>query len=533
MSEPAIAKASKREPLPGSIREKITSREDYEEIGQPELLQERQPENEEVLWEHSVEAGEELSDIAEEKKEFAGDGEFNSMKMYLKAIGRIPLLTKKGEVELAMRIETGREKLIALVFSLPFALRKLISLGGKVGKGEVPLCEVVQSSGNDESIGLDEMRNFFMATETIKSLHRRRRLNKTAKSRKPLCGFSVSDGGQDLAIPCRETYGSTHKRIIEKIIELRLKDDFVHSFYDELANTVGEIESIMRESYTGRKPKRVSISARRIIKEHEEKIVITYSEMKKFINYFGGVIREIDDAKKAMSEGNLRLVVSAAKCFIGKGSSFSDHVQEGNIGLMKAIDKFDYRRGFRFSTYAIWWIRQSIKRALDDKSRMIRVPVTILELTKKVSRMKREMTQELCDEPSLIDVASRLKVPMVRLVSSMKLTREPISLETPTGDDDGHLSDFIEDGGVYSPLKGIVSKDLKRQIEKLLFTLNPKEERILRLRFGIGSDHACSLEEISQEYKVTRERIRQIEAKEIRKLREPALSCCLEQFIEN
>jgi len=181
MSEPAIAKASKREPLPGSIREKITSREDYEEIGRPELLQERQPENEEVLWEHSVEAGEEISDIAEEKKESAGDREFNSMKMYLKAIGRIPLLTKKEEVELAMRIETGREKLTALVFSLPFALRKLISLGGKVGKGEVPLCEVVQSSGNDESIGLDEMRNFFMATETIKSLHRRRRLNKTAK----------------------------------------------------------------------------------------------------------------------------------------------------------------------------------------------------------------------------------------------------------------------------------------------------------------------------------------------------------------
>jgi RNA polymerase primary sigma factor len=533
MFEPAIAKARKREALPFSVREKITSSEAYEEIGHPELLPERHPENEEVLWEHPVEAGEELSDIAEEKKESTGNGEFDSMKMYLKAIGRIPLLTKKEEVEVAMRIETGREKLTALVFSLPFALRKLIALGGKVEKGEVPLGEVVQFSGNGESVGLDEMRNFFMATETVKLLHRRRRSNKTAKSRKHLCGFSVSDGEQDLAIPCRETYGSTHKRIIEKIIELRLKDDFVHSFYDELANTVGEIESIMRESHTGHKPKRVPIATRRIIKEHEEKIGITYSEMKKFMNYFGGVIREIDDARNAMSEGNLRLVVSVAKRFIGKGSSFSDHVQEGNIGLMKAIDKFDYRRGFRFSTYAIWWIRQGIKRALDDKSRMIRVPVTILQMAKHVSRMKRKMTQELRDEPSLVDVASRLKVPMAKLISTMSLTREPLSLETPIGDDDGHLSDFIEDGGAFSPLKGIVSKDLKRQIEKLLFTLNPREERILRLRFGIDNDHPCSLEEIAQEYELTRERIRQIETKAIQKLREPALSCCLEQFIEN
>ena len=458
------------------------------------------------MWEHPVEDGEEQSNIAEKKNETAGIGEFDSMKMYLKAIGRIPLLTKKEELELSMRIEAGKEKMTALAFSLPFALRKLISLGVMVEKGEVPLSEVVQFGGKHESVGIDEMRNFFMATKNIMSLHRRKRLNKATKSRKPNCGFSISDGEQDLAIPCGETYGSTHKRIIEKIIRLRLKDDFVHSLYDELAKTVYEIESVMGESSTEQRPKRVPIAARRTIEGHEERIGITYSEMKKFMNHFAGVIRETDDAKNAMSEANLRLVISVAKRFIGKGSSFPDHVQEGNIGLMKAIDKFDYRRGFRFSTYAIWWIRQAIKRALDDKSRMIRVPVSILEVTKQVSRVKREMTQELSDEPSLVDVASRLKLPMAKLVFGMKLTREPLSLETPIGDEDGHLSDFIEDGGAYSPLKGIVSKDLKRQIEKMLFTLNPKEERILRLRFGIGSDHPCSLEEIAQEYKLTRER---------------------------
>jgi len=274
MFEPAIAKASKRQALPFSVRGKITSSDDYEEIGHPDLLREHHPENEEVIWEHPVEADEELSDIVEEKKESAGGGEFNSMKMYLKAIGRIPLLTKKEELELAVRIETGREKLTALAFSLPFALRKLISLGVRVEKGEVPLVEVVQFSGNRESVGLDEMRHFFMTTKIIKSLHRRRRLTKIAKSRKPRCGFSVSNGGQDLAIPCRETYGSTHKRIIEKIMGLRLNNDFVHSFYDELAKTVGEIESIMSEYHTGHKSKRVPVAARRIINDHEKEIGI-------------------------------------------------------------------------------------------------------------------------------------------------------------------------------------------------------------------------------------------------------------------
>jgi RNA polymerase primary sigma factor len=533
MFEPEIAKTSKREALPFSVREKITSIEDYEEIEHLELLQERRPENEEVLWEQPSEISEEHIEIAEEKKVPEGGSEFDSMKMYLKAIGRIPLLTKKEEIELAMRIEKGRAKMTALVFSLPFSLRRLISLGSKVEKGEVPLVDVIQTSGNGESMGLDEMRDFFVATESIKALHRRRRITRNGQSRKPLCGFSVSNGVQELTIPCRETYGNTHRRIIEKVLGLGLKDEFVHKFYDELVKTSDAIEEIIRESSGKQKSHRIPLAARKLITEYEDKIGISYHEMKKFMGYFGGILREIDDAKNAMSEGNLRLVVSVAKRFIGKGLSFADLVQEGNIGLMKAIDKFDYRRGFRFSTYAIWWIRQAIKRALYDKSRMIRVPVTILEMTKHVSRMKREMTQELCGEPSLVDISSRLKVPMAKLVSTMRLTREPLSLETPIGDDDGHLSDFIEDGGAYSPLKGIVSKDLKRQIEKLLVTLNPKEERILRLRFGIGSDHPCSLEEIAQEYEVTRERIRQIETKAIQKLREPAVSCCLEQFIEN
>ncbi|HMK56282.1 MAG TPA: sigma-70 family RNA polymerase sigma factor [Dissulfurispiraceae bacterium] len=531
MFETAITKTNKTKSIPFSFGERIGGI-DLDETEHADLFQNRQPDNEESLWGQSVsEDGEETAETVDQNKERGEESEFDSMKMYLKAIGRISLLTKDEEISLAMSIERGREKMTALVFSLPFALRRLISIGSLVESGEMPLVDIIQTGGTGDAIGLDEMRTFFVSTEKIKALYRRRRVNKSANGR--CTGFSVSDGGQELVIPCRETYGSAHKRIIEKIIGLRLKDEFVLGFYNELSAAARMIENAITSSAGDGKSRKPSSSARRVIKEHEDTIGIGYGEIKKFMKYFDGVIREIDAAKNAMSEGNLRLVVSVAKRFIGKGMSFPDLVQEGNIGLMKAIDKFDYRRGFRFSTYAIWWIRQAIKRALDDKSRMIRVPVTILEMTKHVSRTKREMTQEICDEPSLAEIASRLKVPMTKLVSTMRLTREPLSLETPIGDDDGHLSDFIEDGGVYSPLKGIVSKDLKRQIEKLLFTLNPKEERILRLRFGIGNDHPCSLEEIAQEYEVTRERIRQIETKAIQKLREPALSCSLEQFIEN
>ncbi|HMK60110.1 MAG TPA: sigma-70 family RNA polymerase sigma factor [Dissulfurispiraceae bacterium] len=531
MFERAITKENKTKSIPFSLRERLEGNE-FDEMEQVDLLHNRQPDNDESLWEHDLsEDGENAANSVDKSKEQGEESEFDSMKMYLKAIGRIPLLTKDEEISLAMSIERGREKMTALVFSLPFALRRLISVGKLVEKGEIPLVDIIQSGGAAEVVGLDEIRTFFVSTKEISALYRHRRAKKNVS--KHSVGFSVSDGDQNLVIPCRETYGSAHRRIIEKIISLRLKDEFVIGLFGELSAIDRNIREIKEQSISGSKPGKTTALARKMIKEYEETIGVSCSEIKKFMRYFDSVIHEIDMAKNAMSEGNLRLVVSVAKRFIGKGMSFPDLVQEGNIGLMKAIDKFDYRRGFRFSTYAIWWIRQAIKRALDDKSRMIRVPVTILEMTKHVSRTKRQMTQEICDEPSLADIASRIKVPMAKLVSTMRLTREPLSLETPIGDDDGHLSDFIEDGGVYSPFKGIVSKDLKRQIEKLLYTLNPKEERILRLRFGIGNDHPCSLEEIAQEYDVTRERIRQIETKAIQKLREPALSCSLEQFIEN
>jgi RNA polymerase primary sigma factor len=531
MFEGAAVKTSKHKTLSFASSESLISLDNYDEIEHVELLQDKLPEPDEQIGEDGGD-GEELAP-AEESQTEAGSGEFDSMKMYLRAIGKISLLTKDEEILLAKKIENGRQKTAALVFSVPFALHRLIATGDIVEKGEVPLIHVVQPSGNAETADLEETRDFFMATEEIKSLYRRRR-KKSAMKRPAYKGFIArNDLGDELLIPCRETYGTTHTRIIEKVISLRLKDEFVLELCRELCHTRDEINRIITTLSADGSLRRLPVSARRTIAEIEKKTGIGYADMKKFIGYFDYVFAEIDETKGAISTANLRLVVSVAKRFIGKGLSFPDLVQEGNIGLLKAIDKYDYRRGFRFSTYAIWWIRQAVKRALDDKSRMIRVPVTILEMTKHVAKAKKEMIQESSAEPSLYDIAKRLKVPMGKLVSTLKLTKEPLSLETPVGDDDGFLSDFIEDSGAYSPLNGIIAKDLQRQMEKLLLTLNPKEERILRLRFGIGNDQPCSLEEIAQEYDVTRERIRQIETKAIKKLREPAGCFGLEQFIRN
>jgi|WetSurMetagenome_2_1015567.scaffolds.fasta_scaffold01106_18 RNA polymerase primary sigma factor len=531
MFEGSVVKTSRHESLSFNDPKNLLGLESYDEIEQVELLNNSLPEPDEQLEEECADS--EALSPAEDSPSDAGNSEFDSMKMYLSAIGKIKLLTKEEEIRLAKQIERGTQKTAALVFSAPFALRRLIETGSIVEKGEIPLIHIVQQSGAMETFGLDETRSFFMATEEIKALYRRRRkISGTKRAAKQ--GFHImNDLGEDLLVPGRETYGAVHKKIIEKVIALRLKDEFVLELYRELSSFKNEIDKLIAGASIDGSLKRLPAATRRTMAEIEDKTGLSYTEMKKHISWFDKIFAEIDETKHAISSANLRLVVSVAKRFIGKGLSFPDLVQEGNIGLMKAIDKYDYRRGFRFSTYAIWWIRQAIKRALDDKSRMIRVPVTILEMTKNVARAKKEMLQETNSEPSLYDISKRIKVPMAKLVSTLKLTKEPLSLETPVGDDDGFLSDFIEDGDTHSPLNNIVAKDLKKQIENLLLTLNPKEERILRLRFGIGDDIPCSLEEIAQEYDVTRERIRQIEIKAIKKLREPANMRGLELFMTN
>jgi RNA polymerase primary sigma factor len=446
------------------------------------------------------------------------EGEHDPVTIYLKEMGEVPLLTKEGEVEIAKRIEKEKEKVSRVIFSLPFALSKIVAVGEKVETGEAPLQDLTQNCDEDAETDLIfERKRFFEITQAIKSL---------AEKRKTLLAqLTEADGPAKKKI--EQKLPETVDLILEQIRELSLKDDVIAAFSEEIGRAVAEIGDMIEK--TG-----PATDLPEEIREKEEYFGMNYGELKGALVTISEGETAIREAKNALIEANLRLVISIAKKYLGRGIGFSDLIQEGNVGLMKAVEKFEYRRGYKFSTYATWWIRQAITRAIAEQSRTIRVPVHMVEAVNKMTRAMSEFVQEHGREPLPEDIAERLNVPVDKIRTMLRIAREPVSLESPVGEDEeSHISDFIEDKSTLSPLDMAIDEDMKKNIEKALSSLSSREQLIIKKRFGLGDDSPHTLEEVGNEFDVTRERVRQIEVKAIRKLRHPSRSKWLRTFIES
>ncbi len=448
----------------------------------------------------------------------AVEGEYEPIKFYLREMSNVPLLNKEGEVAIARRIEDAREKLASAAFSTPFCIGKLASLGELVEKGEAPFADLIQSGEDIEDVDLMlERRKFYDVTQDLKKLLRRLNASKARSA----------------AGKSSKTALKIESEMRQKINDLRLKEETIIAFADEverLLSKVVELETSLKQQKAEKKKK--TTYEKKEIEHLTETFGMSMPEIKEKLLQIESLENELMDSKRQLIESNLRLVISIAKRYMGKGLSLPDLIQEGNIGLMRAVDKFEYQRGYKFSTYATWWIRQAITRALADQSRTIRIPVHMVETINRITRVSRELVQEFGKEPQPEEIASRLKMPADKVKSILKVAKEPISLETPVGEEeDSHLRDFIEDKGAPSPLDDVILEDLKKQISKIIESLNIKEQIIIKKRFGIGDD-PHTLEEVGKEFSVTRERIRQIEVKALRKLRHPSRSKWLRDFME-
>jgi RNA polymerase primary sigma factor len=458
------------------------------------------------------------TDIPEESEkfvEFTKEESSDALTTYLKEMGSVPLLTKEGELELAKKIEQGKRLLMMATFSVPRVLKKLIRLGEIIERGEAPLDEIINLNYDETEDDLIEIKNrFYHHTQNINKLfHERIRLLRQKE---------VEDNRKII-----KQLRINRDNILKEILSLELKDSAISAFADEIKRLYILLEEKKRESA---KKESHGNSADRI----ERAIGMKMEELKRVIKALEKAERIIYDAKSRLIEANLRLVVSIAKRYIGKGLGLDDLIQEGNIGLIKAVEKFDYKRGYKFSTYATWWIRQSITRALAEHSRTVRLPVHIIENITTYMKTTRELLQQLGREPTIEEIAQKSGLSEKKIKEIIRVTRDTLSLETPVGDDeDSQLMDFIEDEQTISPLDEAMREDLRAHLEKVLSTLHPKEAEVIKRRYGLdgtGSPH--TLEEVGKAMSVTRERVRQIEVRALKKLKHPSRSRWLKAFIQ-
>ena len=504
-------------------------------------------------FEGELEEGVEGEEEGTKRESLFLDGDHDPIKIYLKEMGGVPLLTKEGEIEIAKRIEQEKEKVARVIFSLPFVLSKLIALGEMVEAGEAPLEEIILNGEDEiEEDLILERKKFSKITTLLKPLRDERQIYLR----------SIRDAGGMDGEKEEKALSANLERVIEHVGLLNLKDDVILAFSEEIKKAACEIDDLymkMRTSVERVRSLRDSEGIRdndgahdgavgeevarlldgvseykQEIEKKENLLGISNNEMNVQAAILDQGEKAIREAKNALIEANLRLVISIVKKHLGRGLGFSDLIQEGNVGLMKAVDKFEYKRGYKFSTYATWWIRQAITRAIAEQSRTIRIPVHMVEAVNRMTRAIQELVQEKGREPATEEIAEKMKTSADKVRVMLKISKEPISLETPIGEDeDSHIRDFIEDKSVLSPLDMAMQGDMKKNIDIALSSLTAREQSIIRKRFGLGEDTPHTLEEVGLEFDVTRERVRQIEVKAIRKLRHPSRSKWLRAFIES